>query len=97
MRAFVYLTLGLAMLFWALPNLPAVTLSAKGAFTISWLLLALLTISANLYYLIGVDREAQAKSKLRRWSEHRLSELRRGYFPEGKRDLNKENRRRYMS
>jgi hypothetical protein len=97
MRAFVYLTLGLAMLFWALPNLPAVTLSLQGVFTVSWLLLVLLTISANLYYLIGVDREEQAMSKQRRWIERGLRELRRGYFQEAKRDRNKENRRRYMS
>jgi len=57
MRTFIYLTSGLGLLFFALQNLPYVTMDLAGVFTVTWLLFAMLFIGANLYDLIGVDRE----------------------------------------
>jgi hypothetical protein len=67
MRSFVYLTMGLAMLFYALPNLPTVTFSIAGVFTASWLCFALLIVGANLYYLIGADKEQQKRHRQQAW------------------------------
>ena len=99
MRSFVYLTIGLAMLFYAMPNLPDVEASLQGAFTVLWLMFAMLIIGANLYHLIGVDRENQARKKRNAWLERGLSELRRGYFVEAKRQIKQQadNKRRYMN
>ncbi|MGB8955717.1 MAG: hypothetical protein WCC10_10095 [Tumebacillaceae bacterium] len=101
MRSFVYLTIGLAMLFYAMPNLPHVEASLKGAFTVSWLMLAMLIIGANLFHLIGVDRESQARKKRYAWLRSGMREIRRGYFVEAKRQIKQDagnnNKRRYMN
>ena len=101
MRSFVYLTIGLAMLFYAMPHLPRVEATLRGAFTVSWLLLAMLIIGANLYHLIGVDRENQARKKRYAWLESGMREVRRGYFTEAKRQIKQNarnnNKRRYMN
>lgn len=76
MRAFVYLTVGLAMLFYALPRIPDVTMSSRGAFTIMWLAFAMLFIGANLYYLIGVDKERQDRRRQSVWLKQTLGNLR---------------------
>jgi hypothetical protein len=97
MRAFVYLTLGLAMLFFALPRLPHVTMSLEGAFTLSWLLFAMLIVGANLYYLIGADRDNQARRKrnaILQW-KLREAEQRRAYTTQ--RPVPSEKKRRFMS
>lgn len=101
MQSFVYLTIGLAMLFYAMPNLPHVEATLRGAFTVSWLLLAMLIIGANLYHLIGVDHEHQARKKRYAWLESGIREIRRGYFVEAKRQIKQDavnnNKRRYMN
>ncbi|MBL0386249.1 hypothetical protein JJB07_06230 [Tumebacillus sp. ITR2] len=76
MRAFVYLTAGLAMLFYALPRVPDVTMDISGAFTISWLAFAMLFIGANLYYLIGVDKERQSRRRRNDWLYRTLRNVR---------------------
>ncbi|PWK13862.1 hypothetical protein [Tumebacillus permanentifrigoris] len=76
MRAFVYLTVGLAMLFYALPRVPDVTMDIRGVFTISWLAFAMLFIGANLYYLIGVDKERQIRRRRSDWLARTLRNLR---------------------
>lgn len=97
MRSFVYLTIGLAMLFYALPHMPEVTASLEGVFTLSWTGFAMLIIAANLYYLVGVDRERQHKKNRYRWIQRGLREMRRGYFPQAKKAIKEKERRRYMS
>jgi TRAP-type mannitol/chloroaromatic compound transport system permease small subunit len=56
--------MGIAMVVYAVPKLPAFSLSAAGFFTLVWLLFALLVIGANLYYLIGVDRESRQETEI---------------------------------
>jgi hypothetical protein len=58
-RSAGYLVLGIGMLGYALPKLPAISFSAAGMFSLAWLLFALLVIGAHLYELIGVGREAR--------------------------------------
>jgi predicted membrane protein len=62
-RSFVYMGLGLAMLFYAIPQLPGLSWSAAGVFSVVWLLFAILIIGANLYYLIGVDKERKRREQ----------------------------------
>ncbi|KEO82080.1 hypothetical protein [Tumebacillus flagellatus] len=76
MRAFVYLTVGLAMLFYALPRVPDVTMDLHGAFTICWLAFAMLCIGANLYHLIGVDKERQKRRRQSDWLYRTLRNVR---------------------
>lgn len=97
MRSFVYLTIGLAMLFYALPHLPDVGPSLAGVFTLSWTGFAMLIIAANLYYLVGVDRERKHKQDRLRWLERGWREVQRGYFPQAKKALKEKERRRSMS
>ncbi|MFC4767793.1 hypothetical protein [Effusibacillus consociatus] len=61
LRSFVYMGLGLAVLFYAIPQLPEVSWSAGGVFSVVWLLFGVLIIAANLYYLIGVDKERKRR------------------------------------
>lgn len=97
-RSFVYMTIGLALLFYALPRVPQVTWSLEGAFTCVWLAFAMLIISSNLYYLIGVDKEKQERKKKRNeWLERGLREFKRGYFSEAKREMRQKKQRRFMS
>jgi hypothetical protein len=96
LRAFVYLTLGLAMLFFALPRLPHVTMSMEGAFTVSWLLFAMLIVGANLYYLIGADRDNQARRKRNDILYWKLREAERRTY-DTQRPVSSENKRRFMS
>lgn len=98
MRAFIYLTMGLAMLFYALPRVPEITMSMEGAFIISWLSFAMLFIGANLYYLIGADRETQERQKRDRirWLQQGWQELRQGYSRPVARSAKEEPRRRRM-
>ncbi|MGZ4032765.1 MAG: hypothetical protein ACXVDJ_09510 [Tumebacillaceae bacterium] len=95
-RAFIYLTLGLAMLFFALPRLPHVTASVEGAFTVSWLLFAMLIVGANLYYLVGADRDNQARRKRNAILQWKLREAQRRVY-EAERTVKSENKRRFMS
>ncbi|ASS74504.1 hypothetical protein CIG75_05505 [Tumebacillus algifaecis] len=97
-RSFVYLTIGLALLFYALPRVPHVTGSLEGAFTCVWLGFAMLIISSNLYYLIGVDKERQDwKMKRHAWLQRGMRDLQRGYFNEAKREIRQKKQRRFMS
>lgn len=96
LRSFVYLTIGLAMMFYALPNMPDVTMSLAGAFTVSWLAFALLMISANLYYLIGVDREQRASRERIAWLRSRMRQW-NGRGQQAKTGSTQANRRRYMN
>jgi hypothetical protein len=73
-KSFICLAMGLVMLFYAMPRLPDVTLSEEGLFTVLWLLFSLLFIGANLYMLIGVDKERrQRRTALRAWEREWLS------------------------
>jgi hypothetical protein len=72
-KAFIYLAIGLVMLFYAVPRLPDVTFSEEGVFTIVWLLFALLTVGANLYVLIGVDKERRKRrNSIRSWEREMM-------------------------
>ncbi|WP_018132004.1 hypothetical protein [Effusibacillus pohliae] len=66
LRSFVYMGLGLAMLFYAIPQLPKLSWSLAGAFSVVWLLFGVLAVGANLYYLIGVDKERKRREQFRR-------------------------------
>lgn len=92
------MTIGLALLFYALPRLPQATWSLEGAFTIAWLSFSVLIIGANLYQLIGVDKERQASRKQQRaWFARGVHEFQRGYFPDAKREMRQQKQRRFMS
>jgi hypothetical protein len=95
-RAFVFLTIGLAMTFFALPHLPDVTMSLEGAFTLSWLAFALLIVSANLYHLIGVDREQQANRRRSAWIRATMHQWNQGTIRPVQPGKAQGNRRRYM-
>lgn len=63
LQSFIKMGLGLAMLFYAVPELPAFSWSPAGLFVISWLLFAVLIIGSNLYYLVGVDKERKLRDR----------------------------------
>lgn len=67
-RSFVQMGLGLAMLFYAIPQLPGLSWSAAGIFSAVWLAFGILAVGANLYYLIGVDKERKLRHhRQREW------------------------------
>ncbi|UOF92655.1 hypothetical protein LSG31_11110 [Fodinisporobacter ferrooxydans] len=72
LKSVLYVILGLAMVLYAIPKLPAISLSVSGIFTVVWLLFSFLFIGANLYYVYGVDKEAkhEAEPAQRSQTEH---------------------------
>lgn len=73
LRSFIYMGLGLAMLFYAIPQLPSLSWSAEGVFTVVWLLFGILVVGANLYYLIGVDKERKRRQQFKREWEREVA------------------------
>lgn len=73
--SFVYMGLGLAMLFYAIPQLPKLSATAAGVFSVVWLLFGILVVGANLYYLIGVDRERKRRDRFRREWEREVGRM----------------------
>jgi len=56
-KAFIYTCSLLALVAYGLPRLPALKHGLAGSFSVVWILFAALTISANLYFLFGADKE----------------------------------------
>ncbi|GAX89460.1 hypothetical protein [Effusibacillus lacus] len=66
LRSFMYMGLGLAVIFYAIPQLPGLSWSLGGVFSVVWLLFGILVVGSNLYYLIGVDKERKRREKSKR-------------------------------
>jgi predicted membrane protein len=75
LRSFMYMGLGLAMLFYAIPQLPGLSPSAAGVFSVVWLLFGILVIGANLYYLIGVDKERKRRAQFQKEWEREVGRM----------------------
>lgn len=56
-RSFIYLCTILALSVYAVPKLPALSPGLAGTFSTLWILFAVLAVSANLYFLVGADKE----------------------------------------
>lgn len=56
-KAFVYTCALVALSVYAVPRLPRMTHGLAGTFTVLWLLFVALCVGANLYFLIGADKE----------------------------------------
>lgn len=54
----LYVFVGLGVLTFALPRLPAMSSHASGVFTMAWILFAFVVIGANLWGAVGADAEA---------------------------------------
>lgn len=65
-RAAVYTLTLLALLAYALPQLPALRHGLAGTFSFLWILFAGLAVAANLYFLFGADRERSRNLDLRK-------------------------------
>ncbi|SFU46618.1 hypothetical protein [Alicyclobacillus macrosporangiidus] len=56
-RAMVYSCALVGLAVYALPRLPALRPGLGGTFTVLWILVTALVLSANLYFLVGADKE----------------------------------------
>ncbi|WP_197029244.1 hypothetical protein [Alicyclobacillus macrosporangiidus] len=56
-RALVYSGALVALAVYALPRLPDLRPGLGGTFTVLWILITALALSANLYFLVGADKE----------------------------------------
>lgn len=56
-KAFVYCCALIALLVYALPRLPKLQHGLGGTFSLIWILFACMTLAANLYFLVGADKE----------------------------------------
>ncbi|BCJ88014.1 hypothetical protein [Effusibacillus dendaii] len=73
LRSFVYMGLGLAILFYAIPQLPKFSWTLAGLFSVIWLLFGILVVGANLYYLIGVDKERRRRQEFQKSWEKQVA------------------------
>lgn len=56
-KAFVYVCALVTLGVYAIPRLPALQRGLAGTFSMVWILFAVLSLSANLYFLFGADKE----------------------------------------
>lgn len=56
-KAFVYSAALIAMLAYGIPKLPKVQHGLPGTFSFLWILFACLALGANLYFVVGADKE----------------------------------------
>lgn len=56
-RALVYTSCILALLAYGVPKLPALHEGISGTFSALWILFAALAVAANVYFLVGADKE----------------------------------------
>ncbi|MDQ0191496.1 hypothetical protein JI721_03395 [Alicyclobacillus cycloheptanicus] len=56
-RAIVYTCALVALVAYGLPRIPALQHGLGGSFSVIWILFAGLAIAANLYFVVGADRE----------------------------------------
>ncbi|MCL6444876.1 MAG: hypothetical protein K6T83_15720 [Alicyclobacillus sp.] len=56
-RAFVYTCALVSLLVYGLPHIPKLQHGIAGTFSILWILFAGLAVAANLYFLLGADKE----------------------------------------
>lgn len=56
-KSFVYVCALVAMLFYAIPRLPRLQHGVAGTFAFLWIGFAGLVLAANLYFLVGADKE----------------------------------------
>jgi len=57
LRNITHVLLGIAMVGFGVPRLPHFKVAESGLFDVLWLAFALLIVGANLFYLMGVDKE----------------------------------------
>lgn len=85
-RAFVYVCSLLALLIYALPRLPKLAHGISGTFSFLWILFASLALAANLYFLVGADRE-RSRLLSTRFQDVREVREEEDHIEEGKRQL----------
>ncbi|MCL6517661.1 MAG: hypothetical protein K6T67_11990 [Alicyclobacillus sp.] len=56
-RALVYSCALVGLTAYALPRLPELKPGLGGTFTVLWILVTALALSANIYFLVGADKE----------------------------------------
>lgn len=84
-KSLLYLAIALGMIIYAIPRLPVLTLTEEGLFTLLWLSYALLALGANLYFLMGVDRDRHHRGFRRRAWEREMRRM-ATFWQEDKRD-----------
>lgn len=57
MKAAVYACSILALAVYGLPRIPKLAPGMSGTFSMLWILFAFLAVAANVYYLVGADKE----------------------------------------
>jgi len=68
-RAFIYFCAILALMFYAVPKIPALHRGLGGTFSMVWILFAGLALSANLYFMVGADKERSQLLEVRGHSQ----------------------------
>jgi hypothetical protein len=56
-RAITYTCCLLALLAYGIPRIPPLRPGLAGTFSLVWILFAALAVAANVYFLVGADRE----------------------------------------
>ncbi|MCS7463621.1 hypothetical protein N0M98_26295 [Paenibacillus doosanensis] len=76
----IYLGLALGMLFYAVPRLAMSSeATLQTAFSVLWIVFALMIIAAHLHELIGVDEESkQETAKVKRMKKWQLEQMVQG-------------------
>lgn len=64
-RAFVYGCALVALVVYGLPRIPALQRGLPGTFSLIWILFAGLALAANVYFLVGADKERSRMLELR--------------------------------
>lgn len=72
-RAIVYSCALIALGAYAIPRLPRLEHGLPGTFSMIWILFALLAFSANIYFMVGADKE-----RSRMLESHEISAKQRG-------------------
>ncbi|KPV39912.1 hypothetical protein [Alicyclobacillus ferrooxydans] len=56
-RAVVYTCAVVSMVAYAIPRIPKLEHGVAGTFSMVWILFAVLALAANIYFLVGADKE----------------------------------------
>lgn len=65
-RAVVYTCALVAMGAYAVPRIPKLQHGLPGSFSMVWILFALLALAANVYFMVGADKERSRMLEARR-------------------------------
>jgi hypothetical protein len=73
-KLFVYTCTIVAMVAYALPKLPQLHHGLDGSFAMLWIMFAALAVAANVYFLVGADRERSRMLEQREQTDDLLAQ-----------------------